>query len=140
MASHRTFLASGEAGGAYECPKLHQGLIVRPCRATSAGQEASRDVPDLALPRGSLEIRMRRERATDDPCDIGVDELRAPLVRERGDGSRGVLADAGQLAQAHGVGRQRLVRRGASLRDVASEEMEVAGARVVAESLPCLAN
>ena len=140
MASHRALLAAREARGADERPELHQCLIVGPGCASRARQQASRDAPDLPFSSSRLEVRVWREGAAKDPRDIGIDELGPLLVRERRHGAGGVFADTWQLAQPRGIGRERLVRRGASVRDVTGEAVEVAGARVVAEALPCFAD
>src|SRR5207237_9308780 len=72
--------------------------------------------------------------------DVGVDELGAPLVRERRDGTRCIVADPGEPPQQPRIRGQWLVRQCALLRHLASEAMEVAGTSIVPESLPRLAH
>ena len=68
------------------------------------------------------------------PSDVRVDERSAALVRERRDGSGGVVTDARQGAQ-----RGRIIGdRPTIARHVSGEGVEVSGARVIAETRPGL--
>src|SRR5205823_3961326 len=73
-------------------------------------------------------LETRREGPEHDARAVGIDERRAPLVRERRHRARRVRADAGQLAQRRRIRRQ--------LGHAARELVEIARARVVAQPVP----
>src|SRR5947207_2522530 len=140
LPADRTFGAARDTSGAYQRAELHDGLVMRPGRATGARQQRARDAPDFAFARCRPVVDVGDEGAAQYARDVGVDELRAPLVRERRDGTRGIVADPGELAQQLRIRGQWLVRQCALLCHLASEAMEVAGTSIVPESLPRLAH
>lgn len=109
-----------------------------PRRAASPREKPTRDLPDLPLSRRSLEVGVRREGAAQNAGDVRVDELGPTLIGERRDRAGGVFANTWQLTQSARLGRKRAVRRRPALRHFTREPMEVAGARIVAESFPGL--
>ena len=72
-----------------------------------------------------------REQSGDDTLDIAIHRDRWQIERDRGDGGGGVIADAGQRAQAG-----QIAWKAAGCHHRLGAGMQVAGAGVVAEASP----
>ena len=140
LSTHRALSASRCARGADERAELHECLVVHPGRTTRAGQQPTRDLPDLSLSSRGLEVRLGSESTPQDARDVRVDELGASLVGERRNGARGILTDSRQLAQTFGLGGQTAVRQSTLLCHCSREAVQITGACIIAESLPRLAH
>jgi hypothetical protein len=115
--------------------ELHQALVEIAGRAIGGqrGHHLAGALPQELLAARRLHVVLDREDAGEHPGDIAVDEGGALAVGDRGDGARGVGADAGHLAERRGRPRQRAA---VAVDDVAGAAVQVAGAAVVAEPGP----
>lgn len=125
--------AAGAAREADEGAELHEGGIE--AAGAARGLEAGGKGVECGCPAGGVGRRLKIEEAGEDAGDIRIDGGHGLVEREGGDGSGGVGSDAGQGADGGRIGGE----MASVIRDDGSGgAMEIAGAGVIAEALPCM--
>ena len=127
----RTGVALGTGGGADQRAEFHQRLVE--LADVRVRQEVTGEFPERLQCSRGFYIGADGEHAGKHAGDISIDERGALAERDAGDGAGGVATDAGQGAQLGGcAGQFAAVLADEELRGA----MQVAGARIVAETFP----